>query len=164
MPNEETRRWEKYNANPTRERVGDCVVRAIAVLMGKNWDTIYIDLCVQGLLMGDMPTANHVWGSYLRAQGYKRAMLGDDCTVQQFAEENRSGKYILIAGDQRRAACGNYLDHDAGGGGRISQRIRGGVCRGHAWLLPDGGGRKHQYAGDHDHKRKSDRRARSMRR
>ena len=111
MAENDARRWERYNANPTRERVGDCVVRAIAVLTGKNWDTIYIDLCVQGLLMGDMPTANHVWGAYLRAQGYRRAILGDDCTVQQFAAANNTGKFILAMPSHVVAVVeGKYID------------------------------------------------------
>lgn len=111
MKKETGRRWEAYNANPERARVGDCVVRAISAATGQNWEKIYMDLCIQGLLLGDMPTANHVWGSYLRGIGYRRAILGDDCTVQQFAAENPEGTYILAMPSHVVAVKnGRYLD------------------------------------------------------
>ena len=51
-----------YNANPEHKNVGDCTVRAISKALGKRWDETYIGLVMQGYMMGDMPSANHVWG------------------------------------------------------------------------------------------------------
>ena len=57
-----------FNPNPEGKQVGDCTVRAIAKATGKGWDETYVGLCLQGLKMGDMPSANSVWGAYLRQQ------------------------------------------------------------------------------------------------
>lgn len=49
--------------------------------------------------MHDMPSANHVWGTYLRSIGWKRYALPNSCpdcyTVEQFAKDCPSGTYIL---------------------------------------------------------------------
>lgn len=47
-----------FNPNPEGKQVGDCTVRAIARATGQSWDATYIGLCLQGLIMGDMPSAN----------------------------------------------------------------------------------------------------------
>ena len=54
-----------FNPNPEWKQVGDCTVRAIARATGQSWDATYIGLCLQGLIMGDMPSANSVWSAYL---------------------------------------------------------------------------------------------------
>lgn len=58
--------YSAYNPNPMGARVGDCTVRAISRATGESWDAVYCGLCVEGLRLCDMPTANHVWGAYLR--------------------------------------------------------------------------------------------------
>ena len=46
-----------------------------------------------------MPSANYVWGSYLRRCGWKRYTLPNSCpdcyTVAQFAKDHSDGTYIL---------------------------------------------------------------------
>lgn len=90
---------EYYNPNPTGKNVGDCTVRAIAKATGKDWGEVYLSLCIEGYLSGDMPSANAVWGAYLRRLGYTRYLIPDtypDCyTVQQFANDHPRGTYIL---------------------------------------------------------------------
>ena len=54
-----------YNPNPTGKNVGDCTVRAITKALEQDWDKTYIELSVYGLMLGDMPSANAVWGAYL---------------------------------------------------------------------------------------------------
>ena len=67
--------YSAYNPNPMGARVGDCTVRAISRATGESWDTVYCGLCVEGLRLCDMPTANHVWGAYLRRHGFRRLAL-----------------------------------------------------------------------------------------
>lgn len=67
-----------YNPNPTGAKVGDCVVRALSKALGQTWEETYIDLSVEGLLMGDLPSANAVWGAYLRRNGYQRDIIPND--------------------------------------------------------------------------------------
>ena len=87
--------YSAYNPNPMGARVGDCTVRAISRATGESWDTVYCGLCVEGLRLCDMPTANHVWGAYLRSHGFRRRALPDDCpdsyTVADFCRDHPHG-------------------------------------------------------------------------
>lgn len=91
--------YRELNLNPEHKRVGDCTVRAIAAATLKQWETVYADLAVEGLLLHDMPTANYVWGHYLRRYGWNRSASPNSCpdcyTVADFASEHPSGTYIL---------------------------------------------------------------------
>lgn len=79
--------------------MGDCTVRALSKALGQSWEKTYVGLSLQGFLMGDMPSANIVWGAYLRRRGYVRQMLPDTCpdcyTVRDFAAEHSRGTYVL---------------------------------------------------------------------
>lgn len=54
--------WTHYNPNPAGRNVGDCTVRALSKALNQDWYTTYLGLCVEGGLMGDMPSANATWG------------------------------------------------------------------------------------------------------
>ena len=88
-----------YNANPQGRNVGDCVIRALSKALNQSWEETYIALALQGFMMGDMPSANAVWGAYLRHKGFVRHLIPDDCpddyTVADFAADNPNGVYIL---------------------------------------------------------------------
>ena len=56
--------WIEYNPNPRRNRVGDCAIRAIAKATDQDWEMAYTGLYVKGYSMGDLPSANSVWGAY----------------------------------------------------------------------------------------------------
>ena len=93
--------WVEYNPNPIGIRVGDCVVRAISKVLDQDWDKTFIDLCVQGMMMCDMPSSNAVWGSFLAHKGYKRFAIPNDCncyTVEDFCKDHPKGTYILGTG------------------------------------------------------------------
>lgn len=88
-----------YNPNPHGKRVGDCTVRAISKALGQSWEQTYAGLSLQGFSDGDMPSANATWGAYLRAKGFRRRIVPDECpdcyTVRDFAEDHPHGTYIL---------------------------------------------------------------------
>lgn len=105
----------EFNNNPLKKRVGDCVVRAIALAMNTEWETVYIDLMIQGYAMKDIPNANYVWGSYLRQCGFERKALPNTCpdcyTVKDFCKDYPEGTYILATGSH--AVCvkdGDWYD------------------------------------------------------
>lgn len=107
--------YVNYNANPYSQRVGDCTVRAISKALGQDWDKTYVEMCLMGLTRGDMPSANAVWGSYLKSKGFKRKMIPDQCpecyTVKQFAEDHKKGIFILaLNGHVVAVENGNYFD------------------------------------------------------
>lgn len=87
------------NLNPQSNRVGDCVIRAIAKAMGETWETTYIELCLQGYLMSDLPSSNAVWDSYLKGKGFTRGIVSTDCrTIADFADEYNRGVYVVGTG------------------------------------------------------------------
>lgn len=91
-----------YNANPKNLKVGDCVIRAICTAFDQSWEKIYIDLCLKGYEMADMPSSNRVWMEYLKENGWRRHIIPDTCpecyTVKDFCGEHFKGTYILGSG------------------------------------------------------------------
>lgn len=107
--------WQAYNPNPAGARVGDCTVRAISKATEQSWEKTYAGLCVQGFESCDMPSANHVWGSYLRKRGFRRRALPDNCpdcyTVAAFCREHPHGLYVLAISGHVVCVCeGDYYD------------------------------------------------------
>lgn len=90
------------NPNPINRTIGDCVIRAIAIATESTWEKSYMDLCMEGLEMADLPNSNAVWASYLKKLGFRKGIVPDTCpdcyTVADFAEDNPYGLYILCTG------------------------------------------------------------------
>ena len=107
--------YAEYNPNPKKRLVGDCVIRALAKLLSKSWDEVYIDLAVYGYKAADMPSANHVWGKYLEDNGYRKTLLPDTCpdcyTIEQFCRDHNPGYYLVATGSHVVAVIdGFYFD------------------------------------------------------
>lgn len=88
-------KFQYYQPNPSGRNVGDCTVRALSKALGQTWEKTFVGLCLEGFMLGDMPSANSVWGSYLRRNGYQRNLAPDDITVSEFSDSNSNGVYIL---------------------------------------------------------------------
>ena len=107
--------FEYFNPNPSRNLVGDWVVRAISKLMDKSWDDTYLGVAMQGFTDKDMPSSNAVWDAYLRNNGYVKFVVPNTCpdcyTVQDFAIDHPKGKFLLATGTHVIAVSdGNYYD------------------------------------------------------
>lgn len=107
--------YEFYNPNPQGKVVGDCTVRAITKALDLDWDTVYWDICMQGSLCSDMPSADDVWGAYLHKKGFKRKLISNEnfrnYTVQDFCNDNPDGIFILATGTHVIAVKnGTYFD------------------------------------------------------
>ena len=71
--------YSYFNPNPIKnKRVGDCVIRAISKALNQSWEDTYIDLTIQGYLMGDLLSSNAVWGAYLKSKGFERDIISND--------------------------------------------------------------------------------------
>lgn len=103
------------NLNPDHNLVGDCVIRAICKITNKDWESVFIKICMQGLLMHDMPSSNAVWGAYLYDNGFRRYIAPDTYpsvyTIKRFCEDNPHGSF-LVCTDKHVVAVsdGNYYD------------------------------------------------------
>lgn len=107
--------YVKYNPNPENKCVGDCTIRAISAALKQDWEKTYIGICLQGFLMADMPSANHVWGAYLRERGFVRNTIPDDLpenySVRDFCRDMPRGTYILAcSGHVVTVIDGKYYD------------------------------------------------------
>lgn len=107
--------WTEYNPNPVGRRVGDCAVRAVAKALGVSWEKAYTMLALNGFLMGDMPTANSVWGAVLRQHGFKAQTLPDECptcyTAADFCADHPDGTFVLGFGTHVATVVdGNLFD------------------------------------------------------
>ena len=105
--------WRSNNPNPLGKSVGDCTVRAICTAIGKGWMETYLDLCLFGLLMADMPSANSVTTAYLRNNGFRRRTIPDDCpdcyTIENFCEDHPNGIFVIGTGSHLTTAIDGCL-------------------------------------------------------
>lgn len=105
--------YEYYNPHPSGRKIGDCVVRALTKALNKDWQDIYVDLCIEGYMSSDMPSANYIWGKYLIKNGYKRDVIPYNCpdcyTIEDFANEHPNGIYVLGTGTHAVAVCNGTI-------------------------------------------------------
>lgn len=107
--------FKRFNANPDRKQVGDCVIRAVSAALGQDWETTYAEIALEGYMLCDMPSANHVWGAYLRRNGFARYVIPNECpdcyTVEDFCRDNPKGTFVLsIDGHVVTVIDGEYYD------------------------------------------------------
>lgn len=104
-----------YNPNPAGKQVGDCTVRAVAKALGQSWEDSYIGLALEGFCLCDMPSANSVWGAYLKRHGFRRRLLEDSCpdcyTLEAFCEDHPKGVFVVALSGHVVTVCnGQYHD------------------------------------------------------
>lgn len=107
--------YADFNNNPQNKRVGDCVIRAIAKALQKDWNEVYIDLAVEGYKQADSFQSMAVWGKYLKDHGWQQTLLPDTCpacyTVRKFCSDYPQGYFILVTGSHVIAVIdGAYFD------------------------------------------------------
>lgn len=88
------------NPNPNGDKLTDCSVRAVAKVLGKDWEDAYIGLCAIGHSYKDMPSSPYCIETYMKEQGFEKTVLSPAyprcTTVSTFSEENKTGKFLLV--------------------------------------------------------------------
>ena len=109
------------NVNPSKNRTIDCVIRGVAFVTGKDWETVFMGVAVECIIHHDMPELNYIWAGYLRKNGFARYMLPNTCpdcyTVKDFCLDHPDGTYLLViigyggnGGHVVGVKDGNYYD------------------------------------------------------
>ncbi len=92
----------RRNINPYENDTGDCVIRAIALIEGKDWDDVFLELMIEAYTEKLMIEDNRLWTKYLRKLGYKRHSIPDTCpdcySANDFARDNPRGRFIVCTG------------------------------------------------------------------
>lgn len=107
--------WIYTNPNPKGKHVPDCVIRAISIAYRMDWYLVYDNICAVGRMDCNMPSADSVWGHYLKLQGASPFILPESCpeciTVKAFCDIYPKGRYIIGTGSHAVAIIdGNYYD------------------------------------------------------
>lgn len=89
-----------YNPNPFKKTTSDCVVRALAKVTGKSWDTVFKELCDIGFDLKVMPNDGEAWRKYLLDNGFEYRKISvkkgsKRPKVNGFTLENPKGTYVL---------------------------------------------------------------------
>lgn len=125
--------WQFYNPNPVRtDGVGDCAVRAVAKALDMTWERAYVELCMNGFLMGDLPNSDLVCGSVLRLRGFSREVIPNTCpdcyTVNDFCRDHPQGVFVLKSNGHVAAVRNGILYDSWDSGMNVPQ---------YYWYLPD---------------------------
>lgn len=105
----------EYNKNPCDKNTIDCTVRALSTLLEEDWELVYVQLCVLGYDMCDMPSSKAVVNDFLHGRGFKRHLCLDTYpkkyTIEQFTNDYPFGKYLLATDSHVVPVInGNYID------------------------------------------------------
>ena len=103
------------NPNPENNITGDCTIRALSLVLNKDWDSTYVELAVYGFMLKDMPSSNRTWSFMLYEHGFIRSVIPNTCpdcyTIRQFCLDHPQGVYLLATGTHVVAVInGNYYD------------------------------------------------------
>lgn len=104
--------YKFINPNPNGIFTGDCVPRALSVVLNCSWDDAYIKLMVYGFQEKMMPSTNFIHDKLLRDNGFTRFISCSGCyTVKSFSDKYVDGIYLLGTGDHVVGVInGDYYD------------------------------------------------------
>lgn len=89
----------KTNPHPTGKKIGDCVVRALAIANNKKWIEVYEELCRIGMRLKDMPNSKTVYEEYLILNGWHKQKMpkhstGKRMKLSEFADLNPKKLFV----------------------------------------------------------------------
>lgn len=116
----DTNSFTYHNENPQDRKTGDCVIRALALAMGKPWGFVLTELTERALQTGYCPLCKEAYGDYLAQHGWEMQpqprwsdgtkYTGEDFCVSMHAKGIR--RAVLHLGGHHIAAYCNGTIHD----------------------------------------------------
>ena len=108
--------YKEYNINPCGKHTDDCTVRALSVLLDEDWESVYLQLCLTGLNMCEMPSQKAVIHEFLKKHGYTRHTVPNNkpsvYSVKDFAQDYPNGSYLLATDSHVVPVMyGSYIDN-----------------------------------------------------
>ena len=74
----------------SEKNIGDCVIRAFAIALDKDYKVTMKELFDLGLEMGDMPNSHPVWKEYAKRKGFVRYSTPKDKRGKKISIRNSS--------------------------------------------------------------------------
>lgn len=105
----ETKYYSFYNANPFERRTGDCAVRALSLVLEKDWKDVYKELLELTLKTGWSVCSKENIEKYLKSLGYEKQKMpkkknNTRYTGEEFAKMNPKGRFFLSIGTRHNSA------------------------------------------------------------
>lgn len=97
-----TKSLHKYiNPNPLKKETGDCVFRACVLATGKEWDTVYRELCEIGFELKEPPNMRASYEKFFLDNGFEYVGVSvkkgsKRPTVAQMAKETKGTNKIIV--------------------------------------------------------------------
>lgn len=108
--------WKYYQPNKKdlKDEYGDCVIRALTKVTGKEWLQVFDELIPYVREVQANPNAPQVYSKYLEDNGFKWVGIkaekgGKRPTVQSFTNAYKKGTYILRVSHHVVAVSGGYF-------------------------------------------------------
>ena len=101
MANKSTKfKYYQPNKKDLKDEYGDCVIRALTKVMGKEWLQVFDELIPYVREVQANPNAPQVYAKYLEDNGFKWVGISvgkgkKRPTVQSFTKDHPEGTYIL---------------------------------------------------------------------
>jgi hypothetical protein len=109
-------RYYQPNKKDLKDEYGDCVIRALTKVTGKEWLQVFEELLPYARELQCMPNGKQCYESYLRDNGFEYHGISNKKgskrpTVDSFTKENKEGTYFLrVANHCVAVVDGIYYD------------------------------------------------------
>jgi len=108
--------YRYHNPNPSKKEVGDCVERALCVATGRDWLSVYDELCIIGREVFAPPGWKSCYETFLRNNNFSYVGVSNKKgtkrpTVEEFVKLHKTGNYVLVVANHLvGVTSGQYCD------------------------------------------------------
>ena len=109
-------KYYQPNKKDLKDKYGDCVIRALTKVTGKEWLEVFEDLLPYAREKQCMPNSKFCYEAYLKDKGFTYYGISNKKgskrpTVSSFAKDHKTGKYYLnVANHCVAVVDGVYYD------------------------------------------------------